>query len=135
MVRNDRRRRGFSLIEIIVALVILTIMATVVSMASVKHIQRAHKQKSIYQISAIADQVKIYRINEKQYPQELTDLVPEYVEKADGLRDGWDNELRYQCPGEHGDFDIESGGPDGNLDSTEDNINSWDLTDKEKTAP
>ncbi|MFH1706992.1 MAG: type II secretion system protein GspG [Planctomycetota bacterium] len=135
MVRNDRRRRGFSLIEIIVALVILTIMSVTVSMAAVKHIQRAHKQKTIYQIGAIGDQVKIYRITEQKYPEELTDLVPEYVEKAEGLRDGWDNELRYSCPGENGDFDIVSGGPDGNLDTSEDNVNSWELSAKDAPQP
>ena len=130
MERRRRRNKGFSLIEILVALAILTIMATTVSIAAVKHIERAKKQKTQFQIAAISDHIKAYRINEQKYPEDLSDLVPEYVEKADGLLDGWNNEFGYACPGENGDFDLVSGGPDGSLDTTEDNINNWDVVEK-----
>lgn len=75
-----------------------------------------------------------YRFDTGAYPtreQGLAALVPKYLEpnflKQGTLRDYWNRECLYSCPGLDGrEFEIVSRGKDGLL-NTEDDIQSWRL--------
>jgi general secretion pathway protein G len=120
--RNIRRplrqlRRGFSLIEVIVAVTIIAIFAGLVAPQLLKRLSGAKQDQARTEANAIASQVKIYLTNRQESKLaadfQLDNLVPEYLESTDDLLDPWGN--RYLIlEGTNGrDFDIVSYGADG----------------------
>ncbi|MFZ4749202.1 MAG: type II secretion system protein GspG [Phycisphaerales bacterium] len=120
--RNIRRplrqlRRGFSLIEVIVAVTIIAIFAGLVAPQLLKRLSGAKQDQARTEANAIAAQVKIYLTNRQESKLaadfQLDNLVPEYLESTDDLLDPWGN--RYLIlEGTNGrDFDIVSYGADG----------------------
>jgi general secretion pathway protein G len=120
--RNIRRplrqlRRGFSLIEVIVAVTIIAIFAGLVAPQLLKRLSGAKQDQARTEANAIASQVKIYLTNRQESKLaadfQLDNLVPEYLESTDDLLDPWGN--RYMIlEGTNGrDFDIVSYGADG----------------------
>jgi general secretion pathway protein G len=120
--RNIRRplrqlRRGFSLIEVIVAVTIIAIFAGLVAPQLLKRLSGAKQDQARTEANAIAAQVKIYLTNRQESKLaadfQLDNLVPEYLESTDDLLDPWGN--RYMIlEGTNGrDFDIVSYGADG----------------------
>jgi general secretion pathway protein G len=120
--RNIRRplrqlRRGFSLIEVIVAVTIIAIFAGLVAPQLLKRLSGAKQDQARTEANAIATQVKIYLTNRQESKLaadfQLDNLVPEYLESTDDLLDPWGN--RYLIlEGTNGrDFDIVSYGADG----------------------
>jgi len=51
----------------------------------------------------------------------------EIMQKDISLMDVWDNAFYYAVPGKKEDFDLISGGEDGDIKTPEDNINVWDI--------
>jgi len=120
--RNIRRplrqlRRGFSLIEVIVAVTIIAIFAGLVAPQLLKRLSGAKQDQARTEANAIATQVKIYLTNRQESKLaadfQLDNLVPGYLESTDDLLDPWGN--RYLIlEGTNGrDFDIVSYGADG----------------------
>ena len=114
---NRRLRRGFSLIEVIVAVTIIAIFAGLVAPQLLKRLSGAKQDQARTEANAIASQVKIYLTNRQESKLaadfQLDNLVPEYLESTDDLLDPWGN--RYLIlEGTNGrDFDIVSYGADG----------------------
>src|SRR3989442_13033415 len=116
------KRRGFTLIEIMVVVVILGIMATVV-IANIGDKPGAAKAKlTAAQIKLLRADVELFKVDPNRYPESLQELVqrPSYVEAKDWHPyrdevplDGWNPPFRYQAPGTRGPFDIVSFGEDG----------------------
>jgi general secretion pathway protein G len=112
-----RLRRGFSLIEVIVAVTIIAIFAGLVAPQLLKRLSGAKQDQARTEANAIASQVKIYLTNRQESKLaadfQLDNLVPEYLESTDDLLDPWGN--RYLIlEGTNGrDFDIVSYGADG----------------------
>lgn len=111
-VKPDRRK-GFSLTELLVALVILAIVGTLVVPQFVRFIGRANSQTASSQIEAIATELNFYRIENGDYPdggEGLSVLV------MDGGRsvpnDPWDRPYIYEYLGS-GQARIGTYGADG----------------------
>jgi general secretion pathway protein G len=116
------RLRGFSLIELLVVLVILGLIGGLVAPRVMSQFDSARVDAARAQLTRLAADLDIYRLNTGQYPRELVDLVERpgdarnwkgpYVQRK-ALLDPWGNALRYRIPGEHGPYDLYSLGPDG----------------------
>lgn len=138
-------RRGFTLIELMVVIVILGILAGLIVPRIMSRPEQAKKLKARMQIESISTALKLYKLDNGAYPtteQGLQALVEEpssgnspknwrkggYLEKGKVPNDPWRNEFIYLSPGIHDDFDIISYGADGvsGGDETNADINSWE---------
>lgn len=110
-------RRGFSLIEVIVAVTIIAIFAGLIGPKLLKNIGGGKTKKAQADTKTIDTQVKLY-LTDRQSTKvgadfQLDMLVPEYIESGDELMDPWGNRYRFEDGTDGRDFDIVSFGRDG----------------------
>jgi general secretion pathway protein G len=141
-------RRAFTLLEVLLVIVILVTLAAVVVPNLTGAKDQADKGTTQTQISGIESALDMFKMNIGRYPTteeglgalydkdqiQDDDLVKKwngpYLGKGDSdeksLKDAWNHEFRYTCPGEHNtkSFDLSSDGPDGE-EGTEDDIVNW----------
>jgi len=139
-------RRGFTLIELMVVMVILGILAGLIIPKIMGRPEEARRTKARIQIESIETALKLYKLDNGSYPtteQGLQALVEPpsvgklasawreggYLEKGKVPKDPWDNEYVYLCPGIHGDLDLVSYGADGETggEGKDMDINNWEL--------
>jgi general secretion pathway protein G len=120
---------GFSLLEIIVAVVILSIMATMVLQNIGGAVGDATKARARSDIKTIGSALELYKLDNFNYPstqQGLSALVtkPSGAPEAANYRQGgylttgipndpWNRPYLYLNPGQHGAFDVYTMGRDG----------------------
>jgi len=139
-------KRGFTLIEIMVVIVILALLAALVGPKILGRTDDAKIQTTKTQIRSIESALKLYKLDNGNYPtteQGLNSLVAKptvgvipknykeggYLESKQVPKDGWGNDYIYVAPGEHGDYDLSSYGADGVKGGEGKNadISSWDM--------
>lgn len=120
IARRARRRlrRGFSLIEVIVAVTIIALFAALIAPSLLNRVGGAKVEKARAEATSIANQVKIFLTESKESTLggdfTLDLLVPKYIESKDDLLDPWGNPYILDRPGSNGrDFDVVSLGADG----------------------
>lgn len=125
MYKNQKRnfKRGMTLIEIMIVIVILGIMGTLIGMNVFSAVDDSKESKAITEMSTIKTALaRTYgKFNGPNgLPKTLGELVPKYLE--DDPIDPWGNEYIYKVPGNNGrKYDIYSKGPDGQ-EGTDDDI-------------
>ena len=137
LLKTDQR--GFTLIELMVVVVILSILAAVVIPRVMDRPEQARISATKNNIRAIMSALDLYKLDNYDYPttdQGLEALVARpdieplpgnwnrYMNKIP--LDPWGNEFRYLQPGARADVDVFSPGPNGRS-GDEDDIGSWDL--------
>ena len=122
------KRRGFTLIEIMVVVVIIGLLSALVGPRLIGQSEEAKVKTTRTQISQLEQVLGLFHLDNGFYPtteQGLAALVtrpttpPEppnykkngYMKKVP--KDSWSREFVYECPGRHGDFDLLSYGADG----------------------
>jgi len=132
--------KGFTLIEVMVVVVILSIMAVLVVPKIMDKPEQARKTTARQNIRNIEAALNFYKLDNYNYPstdQGLEALVskpsgsPEpknyskdgYIDRLPN--DPWGNPYQYLSPGTHGKIDISSLGPDGV--ASDDDIGNWNL--------
>ncbi len=135
---------GFSLLELMVVVVILSVLALVIVPRVIDRPDQARMVRARTDLGAIASAVKFYRLDNFRYPtteQGLAALVspptsaPLAQNWAEGgyidqmPKDPWGQLYQYLSPGVHGDFDIFSYGADGapGGEGADADIGSWSL--------
>ena len=136
--------RGITLIEMMVVIIILGILATIIFTRVSDRPEQARRTKAAVEIRQLQTALELFKLDNGFYPtteQGLESLVsrpttgripnnyPEsgYIERAP--RDPWGNQYIYLSPGAHGEFDIESYGPDGQEggEGKDEDVQSWNL--------
>jgi len=105
---------GFSLIEVMIAVVIIGLMAGMVVYATAHYLDRAKKQRARADIATYAGGVDAFYLDKGRYPDNqegLKALVPQFVKSLQN--DPWGRAYQYVHPGKRGPFDIISYGADG----------------------
>lgn len=129
--RRSRRRRGFTLMEVLLVLAILVVLGSMVTVGYLKIQQGANRDAAKAQISILEDAVELYALNVGTYPnasQGLNALVAQpgdlknpakwagpYI-KGDLPRDPWGGDYQYEVIQDtqgQDSFKIYSFGPDG----------------------
>ncbi|MBY5935568.1 type II secretion system major pseudopilin GspG [Tateyamaria omphalii] len=137
-----RKDAGFSLLELMVVVVILSILALVIVPRVIDRPDQARAARAQSDIAAISSAVELYRLDNFRYPtteQGLAALVnrpttepapANYAENGyiDRLPvDPWGQPYQYLSPGVHGQFDIFTYGADGQTGGSgaDADIGSW----------
>lgn len=140
---NMKKAQGFTLLEVMVVIVILGILASMVVPNLMGSQERANMQKAVSDVTALETSLSLYKMDNYDYPTteqgldalvEQTDLDPAprrfpeggYVKRLP--QDPWGNEYVLLNPGEQGNMDVFSVGPDGEA-GTEDDIGNFNLGD------
>jgi general secretion pathway protein G len=124
--RCIQRRRGFTLLELLVVMFILVLLAGVVTTVVTKRTEEARHAKAVTDINVLKPAIDIYYLHNKAYPptlealrepppgEELPNWDGPYIEKP-VPNDPWDRPYIYVVPGEHNpdSFDLYSLGRDG----------------------
>lgn len=138
------RDAGFSLLELMVVVVILSILALVVVPRVIDRPDQARVARAQADIAAISSAVQLYRLDNFRYPnteQGLAALVTRPVADPAPTNwaengymdripiDPWGQPYQYLSPGVHGDFDIFSYGANGVSGGAgaDQDIGSWTL--------
>jgi general secretion pathway protein G len=132
--------KGFTLIEVMVVVVILSILAAIVVPKIMDRPEQARITKAKNDIRALEAALNLYRLDSMIYPstdQGLEALVTEPMDEPQPRNwkeggyidrlpmDPWGNPYVYLNPGVHGTIDIYSSGID--LQSDEDDIGNWNM--------
>lgn len=138
ILAGRRRRRGFTLVELLLVLVILATLAAIVIPKFSGRTEQAKITAAQTQISTFGTALDAFEVDMGYYPKGtdgLGMLVNEprdaknwrgpYL-KSDIPNDPWGNPYIFECPGKHNDkgYDLLSVGPDGRRD-TEDDVTNW----------
>lgn len=117
--RQSLARRGFSLLEVLVAVTIIAILAALVVPKVYNQVFKAKVTRAKADATAVANALKIYLTQNgmRTLPSDfeleaLADGADPVLEKA-GLRDPWGNPWGLRVPGTDRDFDVVSYGADG----------------------
>jgi general secretion pathway protein G len=134
-------RKGFTLIELMVVVVILGILATLVAPKVMNKPEQARRTKAKVDIRSIQTALNMFKADTGRFPttaEGLQALVTNpgvkghdpdgYLERVP--TDPWGKKYVYISPGVHRkDYDLKSCGKDGEDGGSEDNadIESWNL--------
>lgn len=136
-----RRQGGFTLIEVMVVVVILSILAAVVVPNIISQTDEARITKAKADIRSLEQALQLYHLDNSRYPttdQGLEALVskpsgepePRNYKKGGYMpripKDPWGSDYVFLSPGERSEnYDIYSPGKD--LQSQDDDIGNWNL--------
>jgi len=121
-IMNNKRQRGFTLVELLLVLVILALIAGLVLPGIIGKAESAKVKAAASQISRISMSVESFYLDTGVTPSSLDELVDEpsgvtgwngpYI-KNTLLKDPWGEPYKFRVPGDHGaEFDIWSFGAD-----------------------
>lgn len=136
--------KGFTLIEIMVVVIILTILAVFLVPNVLDRPHQARVAKAKTDIRAIETALGLYKLDNGSFPsteqglaalvtKPTTGNIPSNWKEGGYLKsmpkDPWGNEYVYVCPGVNGDFDLKSYGADGadGGEGKDADIENWNL--------
>ncbi len=131
--RGRRLERGFTLLEIMVVLVIMSLIAGTVGVAVIKQLDNAKRKQAGVQIHALSDALELYKLQFHNYPSTAEGLQALAQPKNNAApfinsvpQDPWGHDYVYVYPGQlnPGGFDVISYGPDGIAGNSDDITNA-----------
>ena len=138
--RDDGPAAGFTLVEVLVVLGILTFLAVIVAPQVIGYLGKAKTDTARIEIDNISSALDLYRLDVGRYPTEeqgLEALTTEpadanswsgpYLKKPEAINDPWQRPYNYRNPGEHGEFDLYTLGADDAVGGEDENqdIGNW----------
>jgi general secretion pathway protein G len=119
---------GFTLIELILVMIIISILAGAVTLNVAGRTTEARVARAKSDLKVYETAIDMFLLdNDDNYPQALNNLVQpkKYVRQI--KKDPWGNDYVYSFPGRRGqDYDLYSKGKDGQA-GTEDDVNLYDI--------
>ncbi len=152
MMKRRTAKKGFTLLEVLLVIVILVTLAALVLPNFAGVGDKAKIDATKLQIKGLEDALEIFKTHIGRYPTTEEGLKAlndkdqiqdeELAKKWNGpysgkgetkefdVKDAWNHEFRYTSPGDHNtkSYDLYSAGPDGQ-ENSEDDITNW-VTEK-----
>jgi general secretion pathway protein G len=139
-----KKEEGFTLIEIMVVVIILSLLAGIIIPRIAGRPEEARRSKALVQIKQLEGALNLFKIDSGFYPsteQGLEALVtaPDTGEVPRGFKEGgymkkvpadpWGNPYIYLSPGEQDEFDLVSYGSDGEEggEGKDADVESWEI--------
>ena len=131
------RSPGFTLLELLVVMVILGLLAGYVGPKLFAQIGKSEAKVARAQIDALGKALDQYRLDVGRYPSTAQGLAALTLAPAGEARwagpyltrgvpaDPWGRPYGYRAPGEHGDYDLWSDGPDGQPSADDTGLRNW----------
>lgn len=137
--KSRARQQAFTLIEVMVVVVILSILAAFVVPKVMDRPDQARMAKAKQDIKAIESALNLYRLDNYRYPstdQGLQALVSKPAQASNWKQGGyldrlpkdpWNRDYVYMSPGSKGEVDIYSLGADGQAggEGVDADIGNW----------
>jgi len=139
-------RRGFTLLEIIVVVFILSLLAAIVAPRIIGRTDDARIAEAKVQIKNFETALKLFKLDNAFYPsteqgldalieKPTTGKIPRkyreggYLEQKKIPLDPWESPYVYISPGMYGDYDLFSYGSDGQEggEGKDEDIKSWEM--------
>jgi general secretion pathway protein G len=125
--QQNRRKAGFTMIEIILVVVIIGILAGIAVPRMGGKTEKAKLSQAKSNITALSMAIQEYEIVNGDYPSSLDGLLDEskggpFMEKKNIPTDPWDKPFVYAAPGSHNThtFDLSCTSPKGTV------VNNWE---------
>lgn len=85
-MKNGRKadNKGFTLVELIIAIAIMAILSSVIALAVIRYIEKARQAKDVYNASLIKDAVNTY-----PFPSNFQGRVVNYTDPDDGSTESY----------------------------------------------
>ena len=142
LMRRRHSVTGFTLIEVMVVIVILSVLAALIVPRIMGRPDEARIVAAKQDIGTLMQALKLYKLDNRRFPsasqglaalvkKPTTDPVPEnwksYLDKLP--QDPWGSPYQYLNPGLHGEIDVLSYGADNKAggDGIDADIGSWSL--------
>jgi len=136
---EHRRRRGFTLLELMVVMVIIGLLAAYVAPRYFSQVGKSETKLARAQIDALEKALDQYRADTSHYPNTEQGLAALMTRPGNEARwdgpylkrglptDPWGRPYLYKQPGDHGEVDIWSLGSDGQVGGTGDaaDVSNW----------
>lgn len=133
------RLQGFSLMELLIVIVIIGVLMGIAVVNLQDTPNQARVSAAQQEIRTISTALDMYSMHNARYPSSDSGLKALVEKPSDAKRwqkggylkgkkvplDPWDNPYRYLYPGNNGEFDVYSLGPDGR--ESDDDIGNWML--------
>jgi general secretion pathway protein G len=89
-IKNNKK--GFSLIELMVVIIILGLLASLVVPGLLEKSEKAKNKIACIQMKNLKEAVLNYKMEKNKYPKELKDLIGNQLEKKSQYQDPWNND-------------------------------------------
>jgi len=138
-IQKGCARAGFTLMEILIAVMIIGLVGAMVGPYAVNAYKDAQKRTAKSSMRSLKDAISMYQMHLGHLPQSLKDLIKEpkderdkkkwqkYIEKDEVPEDPWNNSFVYKLtPGGKHPYDLYSRGSNGSDAPKEEWISVWD---------
>lgn len=122
--RSSARRRAFTIIELMIVIAIMGVLAGVVTIGAMSQLKKAKIKRVEMDADTIRSALKLYYVDYNTYP--TTEDGLQALVATGNLeqlpRDPWNNMYLYYSPMPNHPYQIHCAGPDGNIETTNDNL-------------
>jgi general secretion pathway protein G len=118
-------KRGFTLLELMVVLLILALIATIAAPQVTKYLRKAKRETAKIQVDALGAAVDSFNVDTGRFPSNeegmralierpagVTTWDGPYIKKKESLIDPWGEPYKYRFPGKSKEYDVYSWGSD-----------------------
>lgn len=137
--QRKKQNKGFSIIELVAAMIIMGLLAGVATVAVTGYVNQAKNKATATNIATLETAIKTFNLECGFFPASLDELIAAptsrtcrgyptegFLEKREVPLDAWGNAFNYSRPGTHNtqSYDLWSNGKDAE-EGTSDDITNW----------